>query len=148
MKHVVLGLMTATAAAAYAGQVPYAKVVAVDGKVTVSSKDQMLAATVGMPLVQGASILPGSKARATVQFANGCQVSVKGGQMLTVDEAACSMINAKAHTVKGSAQGVATGGEEVTGVGIAGYTALGIVTLVALDEASGSPSPAPAVSGS
>lgn len=110
MKNILVGLVAIAAASAFAGDAPYAKVVALNGNVTVASKSQMVPATVGMPLSQGASVLPGSNAKATVLFASGCQASVITGQALSVDEAACSATNAKNRTVKGSAGSMATGG--------------------------------------
>jgi hypothetical protein len=124
MKKILVGLMAVAAAGAFAGEAPYAKVVALNGNVTVASKSQMVPATIGMPLSQGASVLPGSNAKATVLFASGCQISVGTGQALSVDEAACAALNARARTVKGSAGSMATGGAE----GLAG---LPTVTIVA-----------------
>lgn len=149
MKHVLLGLMAATAAAANATEAPYAKVVSVDGKVTVSSKSQMVPASLGMSLAQGASVLPGSGAGVTVQFASGCQLSAKGGQVLTVDESVCSATSAKAQTVKGSAGSMATGGE-IAGVStpvIVGGVVVGLVAINELTKSDSNPpasSPAPA----
>lgn len=115
MKNTLVALMAVAAASAFAGEAPYAKVVALNGNVTVASKSQMVPATVGMPLSQGASVLPGSNAKATVLFASGCQISVGTGQALSVDEAACAALNAKARTIKGSAGSMATGGEVTEG---------------------------------
>lgn len=135
MKNMLVGLVAVAAATAFAGEAPYAKVVALSGNVTVASKSQMVPATVGMPLSQGASVLPGSNAKATVLFASGCQASVGTGQALSVDEAACSALNAKARTVQGSAGSMATGGEGglaalPTGAIVAG----GVLTLVVINE--------------
>lgn len=128
MKKILVGLMAVAAAGAFAGEAPYAKVVALNGNVTVASKSQMVPATIGMPLSQGASVLPGSNAKATVLFASGCQASVGTGQALSVDEAACSALNAKARTVQGSAGSQATGGEgALVSVGTTTY----VVAIVA-----------------
>lgn len=133
MKKILVGLMAVAAASAFAGEAPYAKVVALNGNVTVASRSQMVPATVGMPLSQGASVLPGSNAKATVLFSSGCQISVGTGQALSVDEAACAALNAKARTIKGSAGSTATGGEVVDGslLGLAPGTFYTVVAIAA-----------------
>lgn len=132
MKNMLVGLVAVAAASAFAGEAPYAKVVALSGNVTVASKSQMVPATVGMPLSQGASVLPGSNAKATVLFASGCQASVGTGQALSVDEATCAALNAKARTVKGSAGSTATGGEvEGSLLGLAPGTFYTVVAVAA-----------------
>lgn len=155
MKHVLLGLMTAAAATANAGEaVPYAKVAAVNGKVTISSKSQMVPAAVGMALAQGSTVLPGSDASVSVRFASGCQVGVRAGQALTVDEGFCSAANAKANTVRGSAGSAATGGEgTIFSFGSTTYIVVAVVAgglvireLTKDDDtpAAAAPAPAPA----
>lgn len=144
MKHVLLGLMAAAAASANAGEAaPYAKVIAVNGKVTVSSKSQMVPAAVGMQLTQGATVLPGSDAGVTVLFASGCQVTAKAGQVLTVDEGVCSATVAKARTVQGAAGSAATGGE-VAGVSTTGLIVGGVAAALVINQVTKSDSPAPA----
>lgn len=129
MKNTLIGMVAAAAAVtAFAGEAPYAKVVALTGNVTVASKSQMVPASVGMSLGQGASLLPGSNAKATVLFASGCQASVGTGQALSIDEAACSALNAKARTVRGSLGGFATGGEAAEGT----LVTVGTTTYVAV----------------
>lgn len=134
MKNMLVGLVAIAAASAFAGEAPYAKVVALSGNVTVASKSQMVPATVGMPLSQGASVLPGSNAKATVLFASGCQASVGTGQALSVDEAACSALNAKARTVQGSAGSMATGGEGLTGLSTPTIVVGLVTTAVVINE--------------
>lgn len=132
MKNTLIGMVAAAAAVtAFAGEAPYAKVVALTGNVTVATKSQMVPASVGMTLSQGASLLPGSNAKATVLFASGCQASVGSGQALSVDEAACSALNARVRTIKGSAGSMATGGEVTEGtlfsVGPTTYTVVAVL---------------------
>lgn len=59
----------------------------VAGNVTVSSKQSVKRAVKGTPVVDGASILVSTDGKATVVMGNGCVISLKGSQHLTVNVA-------------------------------------------------------------
>lgn len=126
MKSQLLALsLVAAAGAAMAQNAPYATLSAVSGAVTVSGKDQMVTATPGMALKQGANVVTSNAGSATVLFASGCSVALKAGQMLAVQESECAAIQAK--RIGGGAGGsAATGGDGEEGLTTPQLIGLGI----------------------
>lgn len=77
------------AALAQAQPAPYAKIVEVNGLVTVTTNNQLSNAVKDMPLVRGGQVLTTGSGTATVEFADGCKVSLQPGQSLLIEETAC-----------------------------------------------------------
>lgn len=91
-----LALVCAGSAMAQAQPAPYAKIVEVEGLVTVTTNNQLSNAVKDMPLEQGGQVLTTSSGSATVEFAGGCKVSLQPGQQLLVEETACRAFLASA----------------------------------------------------
>lgn len=156
-KHTLTAIAIAIGAgsALAADATPYAKVASLSGVVTVSGKNQMVNAKAGMALQQGSNVMSSITGTATVQFASGCSVFLKPGQMLSVQESACSAIQAKRTSV-GVGGSQATGGEgEAIALGLTPLelTALALLSVgVTYDitkndkNPSTSPTPSPAPS--
>jgi Flp pilus assembly protein TadG len=81
----------AAMAQAQAQPEPYAKIVEVEGLVTVTTNNQLSNAVKDMPLVKGGQVLTTGSGTATVGFSNGCQVTLAPGQTLLVEEEACKV---------------------------------------------------------
>ncbi len=91
MKSPLFALLLATSAGlALAQQGAYATITAVEGLVTVTSGNQLSNATANMALPQGAQVLSTASGKATVVFASGCTVTLNPGQMLQIEETACT----------------------------------------------------------
>ena len=82
-------LVCGGAAMAQAQPAPYAKIVEVDGLVTVTTNNQLSNAVKDMPLVRGGQVLTTGSGTATVEFADGCKVSLQPGQSLLIEGTAC-----------------------------------------------------------
>lgn len=134
MKSQLLALtLVAAAGAAMAQNAPYATIGAVSGAVTVSSKDTMVTATPGMALKQGQSVVTSNAGSATVLFASGCSVALKPGQMVAVQEAECSAIQAK-RVRTGAGGSAATGGEGEEGLSNLQIAGIGVGAIAIVNE--------------
>lgn len=85
MKTSVLAFLLAFGALAAQAATGVATIGDVTGAVTVSSTNAVMQAEPGMQLAEGNTVLVSSKASATVTLANGCVVSLLGGQHYTVN---------------------------------------------------------------
>lgn len=107
MKQLALALaITAVAGSAFAQA--GATVTSVNGLVTMSSGNQLVNVTPGMPLPTGGQLLTSGSGSVTVQFANGCTAILAPGQSMPVTEAACAQNVAS--RAGGSGAGGGTGG--------------------------------------
>ncbi|MDP2021655.1 MAG: hypothetical protein Q8L16_12230 [Hydrogenophaga sp.] len=89
MKQLALALaITAVAGSAFAQA--GATVTSVNGLVTMSSGNQLVNVTPGMPRPTGGQLLTSGSGSVTVQFANGCTAILAPGQSMPVTEAACA----------------------------------------------------------
>ena len=89
MKKLALALaITAIAGSAFAQA--GATVTSVNGLVTMSSGNQLVNVTPGMPLPTGGQLLTSGSGSVTVQFASGCTAILAPGQSMPVTEAACA----------------------------------------------------------
>lgn len=110
-----LALAASTAVAQTPAQ-PYARIISVDGLVTVTSGNQLSNATSGMSLSQGAQVLTTGNGTVTIQFANGCTATLRPGQSLAVQESECARFLAMAATPAAPAIGGATVVQVLLGV--------------------------------
>lgn len=111
MKKLALALaITAIAGSAFAQA--GATVTSVNGLVTMSSGNQLVNVTPGMPLPTGGQLLTSGSGSVTVQFASGCTAILAPGQSMPVTEAACAQNVAlrAAGGAGGSGGGVFAGG--------------------------------------
>ena len=111
MKQLALALaITAVAGSAFAQA--GATVTSVNGLVTMSSGNQLVNVTPGMPLPTGGQLLTSGSGSVTVQFANGCTAILAPGQSMPVTEAACAqnVASRAAGGAGGSGGGVFAGG--------------------------------------
>ncbi|UCU94189.1 hypothetical protein [Hydrogenophaga taeniospiralis] len=103
MKQLALALaITAVAGSAFAQA--GATVTSVNGLVTMSSGNQLVNVTPGMPLPTGGQLLTSGSGSVTVQFASGCTAILAPGQSMPVTEAACAQ-NVAARGAGGGAGG-------------------------------------------
>ena len=111
MKKLALALaITAIAGSAFAQA--GATVTSVNGLVTMSSGNQLVNVTPGMPLPTGGQLLTSGSGSVTVQFASGCTAILAPGQSMPVTEAACAqnVASRAAGGAGGSGGGVFAGG--------------------------------------
>jgi hypothetical protein len=143
MKHTLLALFIASAAgASMAQQGAYATIKSVEGLVTITSGNQLSNATKDMPLPRGAQVLSTSSGVATVVFSNGCEVTLKPGQSLLIEETACAIFLAQGG-----------GAVAVAGLGLLTPTTVALTSVLGLgtlyDQNQGRPAVVrPPVSGS
>jgi hypothetical protein len=113
MKQLALALaITAVAGSAFAQA--GATVTSVNGLVTMSSGNQLVNVTPGMPLPTGGQLLTSGSGSVTVQFASGCTAILAPGQSMPVTEAACQQ-NVAARAGGSGAGGGAGGGSFFAG---------------------------------
>lgn len=98
----VAGAQTPTAAPAQ----PYARVVSLEGLVTVTTANRMANASNGMELVKGAQVLTSGNGNVTIRFSNGCTATLRPGQSMEVQESQCALLLARAQSVPTTAGGV------------------------------------------
>lgn len=109
MKQLALALaITAVAGSAFAQA--GATVTSVNGLVTMSSGNQLVNVTPGMPLPIGGQLLTSGSGSVTVQFASGCTAILAPGQSMPVTEAACAQNVAARGAGGGAGGGVFAGG--------------------------------------
>jgi hypothetical protein len=119
MKNQVFVALLLLSGGAIAQQAPYATIVEVEGLVTVTTNNQLSNAVKDMPLTKGGQVLATGSGTATVAFSNGCKVSLKPGDSLAVDEAACKTFVAS------------SGSSSLLTPTVAGLAGLGLGALVA-----------------
>jgi len=121
MKKTLFALLLASAAGAtLAQQAPYATIKSVEGLVTITSGNQLSNATADMPLPRGAQVLSTSSGVATVVFSNGCEVTLRAGQSLLIEETACAIFLAEG------------GGAVVAGAGLLTPTTVALTSVLGL----------------
>lgn len=98
---------------------PIAKIIELDGLVTVADQNQLVNGSLNLPLFKGARVLTTSTGVATVEFDNGCRVKLKPNESLTVDENEC-----KALLLASGAAAPLTGGQIAMRVGAVGLLAI------------------------
>ncbi len=104
----------------------------VQGLVTVSSGNQLINATQGAALVVGNRIITTSSGGATLDFDNGCNITLKANESITVrDTTDCKALLASVSPVGGAAPGtaVAAGGGSA-GPWVIGAGAVAIALIV------------------
>lgn len=90
MKKQLLSILMMASVGSAVAQGAYATIVDVEGLVTVTTNNQLSNAVKGMPLVKGGQVLATGSGAVTIVFSNGCKASLKPGQSLPIDEAACA----------------------------------------------------------
>ncbi len=99
MKKTALALLAVTASTMTLAQgnaeQPYARITELEGLVTVTTGNQLSNAAKNMALPKGAQVLSTGNGVATIQFANGCKVTLRAGESLMVEENECAAFLAK-----------------------------------------------------
>ena len=89
IKHVTIALLAAgTAVSVWAQQAPkvVGKFANVTGLVTVSSSDALANAANGASFAVGSRVVATASGGATLKFDNGCELTIKANESVTVDE--------------------------------------------------------------
>ena len=99
MKKTAIALLAVTASTMTLAQgnaeQPYARITDLEGLVTVTTGNQLSNAAKNMALPKGAQVLSTGNGVATIQFANGCKVTLRAGESLMVEENECAAFLAK-----------------------------------------------------
>lgn len=138
-KHVLAALTFAVAGSAFAADVGEISSAANGGLVAIPGAKASVDAAQGMKLPENAVVTAGTKGNLVVKLNSGCTVTLGPSQSFTVSEAEC-----KAYLAAG-------GNPQVMSISTAGYVALGVAGLFAINELTKSdkkvaaaPTPAPA----
>lgn len=99
MKKTALAFLAVTASTMTLAQgnaeQPYARITDLEGLVTVTTGNQLSNAAKNMALPKGSQVLSTGNGVATIQFANGCKVTLRAGESLMVEENECAAFLAK-----------------------------------------------------